>query len=120
MPPGTNYLIGQVVMRGIKQPDSVKVRTLRMVLDKYLKKYFNKKKDYWVCDKKVTSNVGDIVLIKELTERLTPEVKHEVHEMVFELGKVVDPVTGRRCRGRDFIDEAAREAEIKKFGTEVR
>lgn len=52
---------------------------------------------------------GDIVLIKELPQRITRLITHEIEEVVFPLGDVTDPVTGKKCvvgKYRDQIDEA--------------
>lgn len=67
--------------------------------------YFNKRKDYWALEKDVKCNIGDFVLIEELDERVSPRTRYEIKETVFKLGAVVDPITGRRCRGTEFVDE---------------
>lgn len=54
-------------------------------------------------------NVGDLVLIRSLPEPVSKQIKHEVHEIVFPVGNIVDPVTGRRCRGPDYLDEVRRK-----------
>lgn len=36
-------------------------------------------------------------------------VQHYVHDIVFKMGNIIDPVTGRRCRGAKFIDEKLRK-----------
>ena len=62
----------------------------------------------------MNGDIGDVVLIKSLEEQKIPQVRHEVIDMVYKLGAIVDPVTGRRCRGKDYIDEAERMAQ-KQF-----
>lgn len=52
---------------------------------------------------------GDIVLIKELPQKLTKLITHELKEIVTPLGDVTDPLTGRKCvvsKYRDQIEEA--------------
>ncbi|ELT96882.1 hypothetical protein CAPTEDRAFT_40056, partial [Capitella teleta] len=81
-----------------------KVRVMKMELDPYLNMYFNKAKDFWCQDPSKQSKMHDIVLIKPLEEPMTATVHHYIHEPVFPLGNIRDPVTGRRCRGPDYID----------------
>ncbi|XP_046557137.1 28S ribosomal protein S17, mitochondrial-like [Haliotis rubra] len=108
-------VIGQVIKRGIGRPDTVKVRCLKMSLDRYLLKYFNKRTHHWAIETSVTTDVGDIVMLQRLPERMTTKVGHEVKEIVYKLGSVVDPITGTRCRGQQFIDEAERELQKLKI-----
>ncbi|XP_041375423.1 28S ribosomal protein S17, mitochondrial-like [Gigantopelta aegis] len=109
-----NIVIGQVMKRHKMRPELVKVRYLRLVLDNYLLKYFNKRFQCWAEDRSVKGDIGDMVLLKTLEEQKIPEVRHEVIEMVYKLGAIVDPVTGRRCRGKEYIEEAERLAQ-KQF-----
>ncbi|PVD21191.1 hypothetical protein C0Q70_19359 [Pomacea canaliculata] len=110
-----SIVIGQVVKRGVVRTDTVKVRCLRLKLDTYLNKYFNSRKHYWAIEKEDKCEIGDIILIERLPKKLTPLVSHEIKHHVFKLGSVVDPVTGKRCRATEFIDEAARELEVQQI-----
>ena len=72
--------------------------------------YFNHPDQFWAEEPSgTTCKVGDIVKIEELTERATPSVTHKVCEHVFKIGEIIDPVTGRQCRGTKFIDETYRD-----------
>lgn len=54
---------------------------------------------------------GDIVLIKEMPQKLTKLITHSIEEIVFPLGDVTDPVTGEKCvvgKYRYQIEEANR------------
>lgn len=62
-------------------------------------------------DNKCKAQIGDIVLLKSLPEKLTPEIKTEIDSIVFKQGSLVDPVTGRACRGTEYIDVKEREEE---------
>ena len=73
--------------------------------------YFPDLTEKWVVDKKSQAQLGDIVTINPLSKKLTPEIKDEVHSIVFNQGAVIDPITGRMCRGTNFIDEKQREEE---------
>ena len=62
----------------------------------------------WAADPDLKYSVGDLVLVKKLEEPLTKDVNHFVAEHVFPIGNVTDPVTGRRCRGTQYLDEVNR------------
>lgn len=48
--------------------------------------------------------VGDIVLLKALPERRTKHVQHELAEIVFKVGAVVDPLTGKKVAGPEYLE----------------
>ena len=58
-----------------------------------------------------------LFFIIQLPEKLTVEVGYRVGEVVFPIGRAVDPVTGRRCRGTRFIDDQARKEEATRITT---
>jgi small subunit ribosomal protein S17 len=71
--------------------------------------YFRKDKIYFAHDPNKVCKSGDIVLIKELDKKFTTLITHSVEEVVFPLGDVVDPITGKKCvvgKYREQIDEA--------------
>ncbi|XP_070178415.1 uncharacterized protein [Littorina saxatilis] len=80
--------------------------------------YFNGRKHYWAVEGDIKTDIGDIILIERLPEKLTPLVTHEIKEQVFKIGAVVDPVTGNRCRGTIFIDEELRQLEAEQIEEE--
>lgn len=52
---------------------------------------------------------GDVVLIKEMPEKLTKLITHSIEEVVYPLGDVTDPITGKKCvvgKYREQIEEA--------------
>ena len=67
--------------------------------------YFSDKSHHWASDPDAKAKEGDLVLIKSMEEPQSDKVKHFVREIVFPLGNVTDPVTGRRCRGTEYIPE---------------
>jgi len=73
-----------------------------------LLQYFNKEEQLWAADPDLKYNIGDLVLVKKLKEPLMKDVNHFVAETVFPIGNVIDPVTGRRCRGTRYLDEINR------------
>jgi len=86
-----------------------RIRVRRMVLDTNLNMYFREDKIFWVHDPEKICKSGDVVLIKELPEKLTKLITHSIEEIVFPLGDVTDPITGKKCvvgKYRDQIEEA--------------
>jgi hypothetical protein len=47
-----------------------------------------------------------------------PITTHKVCEHIFKIGEIVDPVTGRRCRGTKFIDEEHRKLTKENYEKE--
>ena len=80
--------------------------------------YFNSRKHYWAVEGDIKTDIGDIILIERLPQKMTPLVSHRIKEQVFKLGAVVDPVTGQRCRGTSFIDEEMRQLETEQIEEE--
>ncbi|XP_055627192.1 28S ribosomal protein S17, mitochondrial [Toxorhynchites rutilus septentrionalis] len=105
----TAMLLGQVIPC-VKQNAS-KIRVRRMDLDTKLNMYFKKDEFYFVHDPSKKCKTGDIVLIKELPEKLTKLITHAVEEIVYPLGDVTDPITGKKVsvgKYRDDIEETNR------------
>lgn len=96
------WIIGKVI--GTKMRKTAKVRVTRLVLDPYLLKYYNKRKTYFAHDALQQCTVGDIVLLKALPEARSKHVKHELSEIVYKVGRVVDPVTGKSVAGTEFLE----------------
>ncbi|XP_022078171.1 28S ribosomal protein S17, mitochondrial [Acanthochromis polyacanthus] len=96
------WIIGRVI--GTKMQKTAKVRVTRLVLDPYLLKYYNNRKTYFAHDALQQCTVGDIVLLKALPEPKSKHVKHELAEIVYKVGRVVDPLTGKNVAGIDFME----------------
>ncbi|XP_030638317.1 small ribosomal subunit protein uS17m [Chanos chanos] len=96
------WIIGKVI--GTKMRKTAKVRVTRLVLDPYLLKFYNKRKTYFAHDALQQCSVGDIVLLRALPERRSKHVKHELSEIVYKVGNVIDPLTGKRVAGRQFLE----------------
>ncbi|KAL7853605.1 hypothetical protein AOLI_G00204490 [Acnodon oligacanthus] len=103
------WVIGRVI--GTKMRKTAKVRVTRLVLDPYLLKYYNKRKTYFAHDALQQCTVGDIVLLKALPERRSKHVKHELAEIVFKVGAVVDPLTGKKVAGGCFLEPLTESTE---------
>ncbi|KAM8835091.1 small ribosomal subunit protein uS17m [Synchiropus picturatus] len=96
------WIIGRVI--GTQMAKTAKVRVTRLVLDPYLLKYYNKRKTYFAHDALQQCTMGDIVLLKALPAPRSKHVKHELAEIVYKVGRVVDPLTGRRVAGTEFLE----------------
>ncbi|XP_036444189.1 28S ribosomal protein S17, mitochondrial [Colossoma macropomum] len=103
------WVIGRVI--GTKMRKTAKVRVTRLVLDPYLLKYYNKRKTYFAHDALQQCTVGDIVLLKALPESRSKHVKHELAEIVFKVGAVVDPLTGKKVAGGHFLEPLTESTE---------
>ncbi|KAK2166781.1 hypothetical protein LSH36_35g02096 [Paralvinella palmiformis] len=110
MPKQVAMFIGHVVRKNDLWK-AARVRVYKMKLDRFLNMYFNVRHHYWAEDKDGSSKEGDIVLIKSLDNPNvdTPRVRYHIKEKVFPLGEVVDPITGRKCKGTQFLDEKTRK-----------
>ena len=73
--------------------------------------YFSKYTKHWASDPEGSTDVGDFVYMKKLKQPASDRVHHYIKEVVFKLGAVVDPITGKRCRGTEYVEDDAR-----KFG----
>lgn len=108
-------MLGKMVGREVLKPNVVNVRVVDQVYDDYLHMYFATPKDFKAHEAGHKVNMGDLVRIEKLNEKLTVELEYKVGEVVFPIGRAVDPVTGRRCRGTKFIDDQARAEEAKRI-----
>jgi len=76
-----------------------------MKLEPHINVYYNDEVKLVAADSHNKCQVGDMVLIRRLDNPRSDEVRHEVREIVFPVGHIIDPVTGRRCRGTEYMDQ---------------
>ena len=80
-----------------------------VLLDKFFfQQYFNEHEYIFAHDPNNISKTGDIVLIKELPRKLTTLITHTVEKVVYPLGDITDPLTGKKCvvgKYREQIEE---------------
>lgn len=70
--------------------------------------YFRKDDFVYAHDPEKKCKTGDIVLIEQLPERMTRLITHKVKDIVYPLGDIVDPLTGKKVvagKFRDHIEE---------------
>lgn len=81
------------------------------LLSFYPLQYYNKRKTYFAHDALQQCTVGDIVLLKALNEKRSKHVKHELAEIVYKVGNVIDPLTGKKVAGQRFLEPLTESAE---------
>jgi len=108
----TRHLLQLAKVLHGKKHDFVKVKTVHMVFNDRFRFHFNEPEEFWVLNKGNTAQQGDIVLLKELPETYAIDIKHTVHKIVFPTGSTIDPVTGKRCLGTEFIDDIQRKKNL--------
>ncbi|CAF0743066.1 unnamed protein product [Adineta steineri] len=101
-----SLLIGRVLTKS--NTTTAIVRVLQMKLDDKFDMFFNQRIDYKAFDKREQTKVGDVVLLKKRStlECRYPLERYEISEIVYELGRIKDPLTGRRCNGLRYLDES--------------
>lgn len=58
------------------------------------------------------------MLLKALPERRTKHVQHELAEIVFKVGAVVDPLTGKRVAGGRYLEPLTESTDNPESLTE--
>ncbi|XP_042225229.1 28S ribosomal protein S17, mitochondrial-like [Homarus americanus] len=96
-------LIGQCIAHNTK--NAAKVRVKRLNLDNNLNMYFPTQKSYFIHDPEEQCKVGDVVLIKELPEKMTKLISHSLVKMVYKFGDVTDPITGKKVYNHHYRDQ---------------
>ncbi|KAH3776687.1 hypothetical protein DPMN_178118 [Dreissena polymorpha] len=105
--------IGQVIKKSTRGDlNLVKVRAQNMKLDRRLMIYFPAKRDRWCVEQQNQTKIGDIVIMKNLPHAVDKDVFTKVNEVLYSVGNIKDPITGRLCRGTEFIDEEQRAQEV--------
>lgn len=70
--------------------------------------YFPNKSKVFAFDPKKVTKAGDIVLVKELEAKRTAFITHKIEKIIYSVGNVRDPITGRRCDSASYWDEDER------------
>ncbi|XP_018011568.1 uncharacterized protein LOC108668827 [Hyalella azteca] len=77
--------------------DDPKVRITRLIFNDFLKMHFRHYADIVVHDEKKLARTGDVVLLRKLRQPLSLEKRHEIIKVVYPLGDITDPLTGKKC-----------------------
>lgn len=76
--------------------------------------YFSKFEFLYAYDPEKKCKTGDIVLIEQLPEKMTRLITHKVKSVVYPMGDITDPVTGKKVAGDKYRDDI--EAINKVYG----
>ena len=102
------------VLGGFSMKQTIKVAAPSFKFDDFLKTHFRENEEMMVHDPEEKGKQGDWVLIRKLPQPLSLQVKHQLIKVVYPNGEMVDPVTGRKCIGTDFVDDI--DYDSKLFG----
>ncbi|KAG8226029.1 hypothetical protein J437_LFUL004150 [Ladona fulva] len=105
-------LLGECVPSLI--PGTSKIRVKRLKLNENLLMYYKHDDFYHVQDPNKVCKSGDIVLIEELSEKVTTSVSHKLVNVIYPLGDITDPITKRKVVGDKYRDVL--ENIDKQFG----
>ncbi|XP_070165289.1 small ribosomal subunit protein uS17m [Polyergus mexicanus] len=100
------YILGTCVPSS--KQNAAKVRISQLEFNDHIHMYYKKYDFIYANDPKKLCKTGDVILIKELPNKITRLITHEVIEVVYPLGDITDPVTGKRivaCQYREDIEE---------------
>jgi small subunit ribosomal protein S17 len=100
------------VLGGITMKQTVKVAAPSLKFDDFLKRHFRENTEILAHDPKEEAKPGDWVLVRELPQPLSLQVKHQLLRIVYKNGNMIDPVTGRKCIGTEFEDEINQDTEL--------
>ncbi|KAF3428540.1 hypothetical protein E2986_06533 [Frieseomelitta varia] len=103
------YLLG-VCVPSSKQ-NAAKIRIQRADFDSYLSMYFTKYEFIYATDPQKLCKTGDTVLIQSLPQKLTRLITHKIVDVIYPLGDITDPITGKKVvmgRYREHIEEDAK------------
>ncbi|KAK8739942.1 hypothetical protein OTU49_003275 [Cherax quadricarinatus] len=104
------FLIGKCIAHNIE--NAAQVRVQRMKFDSNLNMYFSEHKHYYAHDPEQQCKDGDIVLIKELPEKMTKAITHSLVKMIYKYGDVVDPISGKKVVLNKFRDQVSKRNEM--------
>ncbi|XP_077263721.1 mitochondrial ribosomal protein S17 [Temnothorax americanus] len=104
------YFLGTCVPSS--KQNAAKVRVPRLEFDDYIHMYFKENNFVYAHDPEKLCKTGDVILIKTLPEKLTRLITHEVVEVVYPLGDIVDPVTGKEVVASRYREDIEEETEL--------
>jgi small subunit ribosomal protein S17 len=79
-----------------------------MITSNFVLQYFEKNVAYIAHDAENKCKSGDIVLIEEMSKQLTRDITHDILKVVYPLGDVTDPITGKKCEGGQYREDRER------------
>lgn len=68
--------------------------------------------EYYAHDPDKTCKVGDVVLIRELPQKMTTLITHKVERVMYKLGDVIDPITNKPVVVSQYRDEMDENVDL--------
>ncbi|XP_072024668.1 small ribosomal subunit protein uS17m-like [Amphiura filiformis] len=90
-----HFLLAKVMSTSLSKVAKCEVNRLK--LDKYVMKYYGRRRTVLARDEERLAKEGDVVLLKEMPEKVSKRVSHKVDRVIYSLGNVTDPITGLKC-----------------------
>ncbi|XP_015594477.1 uncharacterized protein LOC107267375 [Cephus cinctus] len=103
-------LLGQCVPS--MKENAAKIRVKKLDFDAHLNMYFNKHEYLYAHDPEKLCKTGDTVLVQSLPSRLTRIITHKVVNVIYPLGDITDPITGKKSVVSKYRDDIKRVHEI--------
>ena len=100
------------VLGGVTIKQTIKVAAPYFKFDDFLMCHFRENTEIMVHDPQEKAKPGDWVLVRELSEPLSIQVKHQLLQIVYKNGHMTDPLTGRKCIGTEFVDQVDQETQL--------
>ncbi|XP_043587816.1 28S ribosomal protein S17, mitochondrial isoform X2 [Bombus pyrosoma] len=107
---GLTYLLG-VCVPSAKQ-NAAKIRVKLPDFDTHLLMYFNKYEFIYADDPEKRCKTGDTVLIQSLPKKLTRLITHKVVDVIYPLGDITDPITGKKVVAGKYRENIEKDAEL--------
>ncbi|XP_029047374.1 28S ribosomal protein S17, mitochondrial [Osmia bicornis bicornis] len=104
------YLLGVCVPSN--KYNAAKIRVRRLEFDDYLSMHFPTFEFVYATDPEKLCKTGDTVLIQNLPEKLTRFITHKIVEVIYPLGNVIDPVTGKPVIAAKYRETVQEDAEL--------
>ncbi|CAB0033599.1 unnamed protein product [Trichogramma brassicae] len=96
-------------LMGICQPtwkeNATKVEIFGHEYDHRLHMFFRTKRAVFAHDPEKKCKTGDTILVRQLPEKMTRLITHEVVDVIYPLGDVTDPITGKKVAAGVYRDE---------------
>ncbi|XP_063238174.1 small ribosomal subunit protein uS17m [Bacillus rossius redtenbacheri] len=87
------------------KPNASKFRIRRLELDRNILMYFSEDQYIYAHDPEKLCKEGDVALVQELPQKMTRLITHTVLRVVYPLGDITDPVTGKKVMQDEYRDE---------------
>lgn len=104
------YFLGTCVPSS--KQNAAKVKISQMEFNDYIHMYYKKYDYIYANDPKKLCKSGDVILIKELPSKLTRLITHEVVEVIYPLGDITDPVTGKKVVASQYREDIEEKVNL--------